>query len=430
MAEERKQLTLGLNLDDYRYEARHCIGQNQCRVIDLNYIKGMDFSFRCPPWQKETFNAYGAAGKCNLSYFLLTGKMDYTDPTLKEVVYQCMLCGACDAACKRNLDHEIQLMLESLRARLVEKGNGPMPEHVPITNNIESSHNRYGITQSKRLDWLTKDIKVADKADILFFVGCRSSFVDTEIATATARILNAAGADFMVMNDEPCCGHFVFTTGQIAKAKKMAEDNLKLIRDTGAKTVVFSCAEGYKTVKVDYPKLLGFATVDLGFEVVHITELVDQWVKEGKLKLKNRVDMKVTYHDPCNLGRLSEPWLPWEGVRGDWSRLDPPRTMRRGLQGVYEPPRDILKAIPGVELVEMVRHHENAYCCGNDGGVSEAFPDVASFAANERLREAASTGAEAIVSACPACKENFNDAAKDGMKVYDITELIALAIGK
>jgi len=430
MAEERKRLTLGLTLDDYRYEARHCIGQNQCRVIDLNYIKGMDFSFRCPPWQKETLNAYGAAGKCNISYFLLTGKLDYTDPTLKEVVYQCMLCGACDAACKRNLDHEIQLMLESLRARLVEKGNGPMPEHVSVTNNIESSHNRYGIAQRKRLDWLTKDIKVADKADILFFVGCRSSFVDTEIATATARILNAAGADFMVMNDEPCCGHFVFTTGQIAKAKKIAEDNLKLIRDTGAKTVVFSCAECYKTVKVDYPKLLGFATVDLGFEVVHITELVDGWVKEGRLKLENKVDMKVTYHDPCNLGRLSEPWLPWEGVRGQWAALDPPRDVRRGVHGVYEPPRDILKAIPGMELAEMPRRRDQAWCSGNDAGVKEAFPDLASFAASERLREAASIGAEAIVSCCPGCKENFNDAAKDGMRVYDITELIAAAIGK
>ena len=117
-------------------------------------------------------------------------------------------------------------------------------------------------------------------------------------------------------------------------------------------------------------------------------------------------------------------------MRGDWSRLDPPRTMRRGTQGVYEPPRNILKAIPGIDLVEMVRHHDSAWCCGNDGGVKEAFPDLALWTANERLREAATTGAQAVVSACPACKENFNDAAKNGIKFYDITELIATAIGK
>ena len=430
MAEKAKKFTLGVNLDDYRYEARHCDGQNHCRWIDLNHVTGVDFSWRCPPWQKEGFHVYGAAGKCHLTYHLMMGRLDWSDPGLRDMVYEDMLCGACDTGCKRNLDLEIQLMLESLRARLVEKGNGPMPQHVPVTQNIESSHNRYGITQKKRFDWVPRDVKVADKADMLYFVGCRAAFVNTEIATATAQILNAAKANFMVMKDEPCCGHFVFITGQMAKAKKLAQDNLKLIRQSGAKTVVFSCPECYKTFKVDYPKLLGFATSDLGFEVKHITELADQWVKEGRLKFTNRIDMKLTYHDPCNLGRLSEPWIPWEGVRGDWSRLDPPRTMRRGTQGVYEPPRNILKAIPGIDLVEMVRHHDSAWCCGNDGGVKEAFPDLALWTANERLREAATTGAQAVVSACPACKENFNDAAKNGIKFYDITELIATAIGK
>jgi Fe-S oxidoreductase len=430
MAAERNKYSLGLNLDDYKYEARHCDGQSHCRWIDFNYVPGVDFSWRCPPWQKETFTAYGAMGKCHLVYNLLTGKLDYSDPALRELVYECMLCGACDTGCKRNLDLEIQLMLESLRARLVEKGNGPMPQHESVTRNIESSHNRYGIAQSKRLDWMPIEVRVADKADILYFVGCRPAFVNTEIATATARILNAANADFMVMKDEPCCGHFLFTTGQIEKARKLAQDNLGLIRETGAKTVVLSCAEGYKTIKVDYPKLLGFATSDLGFEVMHITELVDQWVKEGRLKLENRIDMKLTYHDPCNLGRLSEPWIPWEGIRGDWSRLEPPRAMRRGIHGIYEPPRDILKAIPGIELIEMVRNRDNAYCCGNDGGVKEAFSEFSLWTAGERLREAASTGVEGIVSACPACKENFKDAAKNGMKVYDITELIATAVSK
>jgi Fe-S oxidoreductase len=430
MAEEAKRFTLGLNLDDYRYEARHCDGQSHCRWLDMNYITGVDFGWRCPLAQKEGFYAYSAMGKMHIIYQLLMGRLDYSDPTLREVVYKDPMCGACDVGCKRNLDHEIQLSLESLRARLVEKGNGPMPQHVPITNNIESSHNRYGIAQTKRLDWVPKDVKTATKADILYFVGCRAAFVNTEIASATARILNAANAPFMVVKDEPCCGHFVFITGQVEKARKLAQDNLKLIRQTGAKTVVFSCAEGYKTVKVDYPKLLGFATADLGFEVVHITQLVDKWVKDGTLKLGNRVDMKLTYHDACNLGRLSEPWIPWQGTREMWGRLNPPRTFRRGIHGVYEEPRDILKAIPGIELVEMVRRRDNAWCCGNDGGVKEAFPESALWTASERLREAASTGAEGIVSACPACKENLKDAAKNGMKVYDITELIAKAIGK
>lgn len=426
---EEKRLALALNLDDYKYDARHCVSCHQCRWIDYNYVPGLDFSWKCPPWQYEQFDAYGAEGKSRIVYDLLTDRLDWSDPRLRDIVYKDMLCGACDMGCKRNLDFERQAMLESLRARMVEKGYGPLPEHVEITDKIDSNRNYYGKDQTLRQNWMPKDIKVASQADILYFVGCRAAFVDTEIAVATARILNTASADFMLMKDEPCCGHFVFITGQIEKARKMAEDNLKLIRDTGAKTVVFSCAEGYKTVKVDYPKLLGLSTSDLGFEVVHLVELVDEWVKEGRLKLENRVDMKVTYHDPCNLGRLSEPWLHWEGERGDWGLLKPTRQFRRGITGIYEPPRNILNAIPGIEMVEMFRHHENAWCCGSDGGVKEAYPDLASWTAGERLREAAAVGAKAIVSCCPACRDSFSEVA-DGIKAYDITELIAKSIGQ
>lgn len=429
MAEEHKKFTLGLNLDDYRYEARFCDGQPHCLWIDFNYVQGVDFSLRCPSYWYEVYYPYGGRGKCHLVYSLLTGKLDYNDPSLRDIVYEDLLCGGCDTGCKRNLDLEIQAMLESLRARLVEKGNGPMPQHVPITSNIERGRNRYGMPQKKRHDWMPRNVKTAKRADILYFVGCRPSFVQTETAAATAKILNAANVEFMIMDDEPCCGNFLFTTGQMDKARKLAQDNLKRIRDTGAKTVVFSCAEGYKTVKVDYPKLLGFSTSDLGFEVKHITELVDEWVKEDRLKFTNKVDMRLTYHDSCHLGRLSEPWIHWEGIRGDFLRLDPPRTMRRGTEGVYEQPRDILKAIPGVELVEMVRHHESAWCCGNAAGCKEAFTDFSMATAGERLREATHVGAEGIVSACPGCKENFSDAAKNGMKVFDITELIATGLG-
>ncbi|MEW6143020.1 MAG: (Fe-S)-binding protein [Chloroflexota bacterium] len=432
MAGKPRKLSLGLNLDDYYFEARHCDGQTPCRWIEYNYVQGVDFSWGCPAWKNQGFDAYGAAGKCNIVYYLLMGKLDYADEGLRDIVYRDPLCGRCDAACKRCLDLEIELMLESLRARMVEKGYGPMPAHVEITQNIEKTGNRYGKSQTRRLDWVPADARPASRADILYFVGCRASLVDTGIAKATARIIAAAGEKYMVMKDEQCCGHLVFITGQVEKAKKLAKANLDAIRKTGAKKVVFSCAEGYKTIKVDYPKLLGFSTEDLGFEPVHITELAAPWVKEGRLKFNKRFDMRLTYHDPCNLGRKGEKWVKWEGIRENkFGAFVPPREfVRRGVHGVYEPPRDILKAIPGVQLVEMVRHHDNGYCCGADGGVKEAFPDVAISTAAERLAEAAHVGAEAIVTACPYCRGNFNDAKKDGMKVFDITEVMARAIGK
>jgi len=426
---EEERIELGLNLDDYRYDARHYPAQGHARWIDYNYIQGVDFSWRCPPWQHEGFDDYGAAGKCDIVDYLLRGKLDYSSPTLRDVAYRDPMCGSCDVAGKRNLDFELQLMLESLRVRLVERGYGPMPEHLEMTNYIETSGNRYGAKQSERHGWVPGDIKPAGRADVLYFAGCRASFADTDISRATAKIVASAGIPFMLMENEPCCGHFIYITGQLAKARKIAEENLKRVRETGAKTVVFGCAECYKTMKVDYPKMLGLATSDLGFAVKHITEMADSWIKEGSLKLANPLDMKVTYHDPCNLGRLSEPWLPWRGVRKEWGIFDPPRTLRRGMHGVYEPPRDILRAVRGLELVEMVRHHENAWCAGSDAGLKEAFPEFAGWTAGERLREAAATGAEAIVSCCPGCRAAFLDASRNGMKVYDITELLAGAIG-
>jgi len=428
MAQVSNKLTLGLNFDDYWYEARHCVSCAGCKWVELNYVPGKDFAYRCPSWQYGRFDAYGAAGKVKIIWDLLMGAMDYSDPALLEVAYRCNLCGGCDVGCKRNLDLEIQMMLETLRIRLVEKGVGPMPQHKAVTTSIDHSHNIYGIAQKKRLDWMPRGVSPAKHADLLYWAGCRASFVDTEIAQATAKILGAANKDFMVIREEPCCGNPIYTTGQVDKARKLAQENIKLIKESGAKTVVFSCAEGYRMMKVDYPKLLGISTVDLGFEVKHITELADGWVKDGSLKLENKVDLKLTYHDSCGLGRLSEPWFHWEGEIGDWATFVPPRNIRRGTNGVYEPPRDLLKAIPGVELVEMLRRRDQTFCCGAGAGAKEAFPDYALWAGGERLREAKAVGAEAVVAACPLCKENFKDAAKDGTSVYDITELIAMAI--
>jgi Fe-S oxidoreductase len=218
----------------------------------------------------------------------------------------------------------------------------------------------------------------------------------------------------------------------VNEARELAQHNVDAVRQTGAKTLLTSCAEGYRMWKVDYPKMLGMATADLGFEVVHLVEYVDQLVKDGALKLDNAVDLRLTYHDPCSLSRLSEPWVQWEGKRGLWGVVDPPLERRRGANGVYQPPRDVLSSIPGVELAEMPRMRENAFCCGAGRGTKEAFPDFALWAAEERLTEVKEVGAEAIVSACPWCKDNFAEAVSKnggGLKVLDFSELVLSALG-
>jgi Fe-S oxidoreductase len=204
---------------------------------------------------------------------------------------------------------------------------------------------------------------------------------------------------------------------------------MALIKKAGVKTLVTGCADGYQAFKVLYDKV----NLKGDLEVLHISEYIDRLIRSGKLKLKKKVAISVTYHDPCRLGRLGEPWIHWEGkkVPGDRFVFDPPKEYRRGTKGVYEPPRDVINSIPGIKLTEMTRIKEYSWCCGAGGGVNESNPDFALWTAKERIEEAKSTGAEAIITACPWCEKTFNEAIRksgSNLKVYDIVELVEKAI--
>jgi Fe-S oxidoreductase len=174
---------------------------------------------------------------------------------------------------------------------------------------------------------------------------------------------------------------------------------------------------------------------DYGIEVLHTTQVADALIREGSLQLTKPVPMKVTYHDPCHLGRQGEDYVPWNGketkIYGQVVVYDPPRPRYNGAFGVYEPPRDVLRAIPGLELVEMERTKEAAWCCGGGGAVPQAYPDFADFTASKRLDEAKTTGAEAIATACSSCNRILGSAAaSDGttMKAIDVLELVEQAL--
>ncbi|MBC8273757.1 MAG: (Fe-S)-binding protein [Chloroflexi bacterium] len=204
-----------------------------------------------------------------------------------------------------------------------------------------------------------------------------------------------------------------------------------MLKTAGVKTLVTPCSDGYSTFKSLYP-MIGIET---GVEVLHITEYLDRLIKDGKIKPTKRVPLHVTYHDPCHLGRLGEPYVPWNG---EWKKgasqiiyTEPQKPIRHGVDGVYEPPRDILRSIPGLELSEMERSRHYSWCCGAGGGVKEAYPDFAMWTATERIEEAKATGAEALVTACPWCERNFRDALQesgDRFRVYDVVELLQEAL--
>jgi Fe-S oxidoreductase len=159
-------------------------------------------------------------------------------------------------------------------------------------------------------------------------------------------------------------------------------------------------------------------------------EYIDRLIQEGKIKFTKSVPLTVTYHDPCHLGRLGEPYVAWEGqekkILNQIHTWEPRRPRNNGAHGIYDAPRNVLKSIPGVKLVEMERIREYSWCCGAGGGCSETYPEFSSWTAGERITEANATGAEALVTACPWCEGNFMNAVDENGKKIQVLDLIEL----
>ena len=221
---------------------------------------------------------------------------------------------------------------------------------------------------------------------LLYFRGCTAREKLNSISKATERILRAANIKFETLDDEKCCGSVLLRTGFLDDAIEQMNSNLK---DLEGKVILTSCAGCYKTLKEDYKKYLG---IDL--KVIHISQLLEQLIKEDKISLKGKDNLKVTYHDSCHLGRHA---------------------------GEYEAPRNVIKAIS--DLVEMENIREKSRCCGSGGGVKSAYGDLSNSIADLRIKEAKGTDADLLVTACPFCKLNLNENNED-LDVLDLSEFV------
>jgi Fe-S oxidoreductase len=416
-------------LQDYRATMQGCTRCSYCKWIPFAHVKSWRFAKGCPSIDYKNFQTYSAGGRLIAALSLLDRRSSYTDK-FPEIVYECLLCGNCDVTCKVcRYDMEPLETLRELRFKLVEDGQ-VLPQHRSIIDNLSKKDN---VEHGKWAEGLKVKNLNQESAQVVFHAGCQFSF-DKELretARAALTLLINAGVDVGIMGqDELCCGGRAYDTGYRAGFTQRARSNIQAWTKAGVKKVITSCADCYHAFKRLYPAELGS-----NFEVLHTVEFIDQLIKEGKLQFTKAIPMAVTYHDPCHLGRQGEDYIPWKGtakkVFGQITKHEPPKPRYNGAWGIYEAPRNILKAIPGLQLVEMERIREYAWCCGAGGGVREAYPDFSSWTARERIEEAASTGAEALVTACPWCERNFIDAAAGKgrkMKVYDIMELVQQAI--
>jgi len=390
-------------LEEIKRDVYNCAMCGQCRA---RYDK--EFRYVCPIREHTGgFYHYIARGKILIARGILEDKLEYT-PELAEVLYTCLLCGTCREVCNTKdaagnwLINSTEIF-KAMRADIVSEGIEIPEGAAKLAVAVEKTGNIYEAPKADRMKWLTPDIKVADKANLLYYPGCVSAYRLSGVAQATAKILNKAGVEFMLLGDkEICCGDPLFMTGQLDLAREVVRKNLSLIKKTGAKRVVTACAGCYRTITQEWPEVTG---KKLPFEVIHSTQLVKGLVDSGKIRLPKAIEKTVTYHDPCELGRHC---------------------------GIYDEPREIIESIPGIELVEMLRNRRAAWCCGAGGGVKASFPDLAVEIAGDRLEEAKEAGATMIVSACPTCEMNLSDAimaSGDGLATADVMELVVEAMG-
>ncbi|RLF57268.1 MAG: (Fe-S)-binding protein [Thermoplasmata archaeon] len=310
-------------------------------------------------------------------------------------LWACLSCARCSVRCPAEIDFPEFARVCREKARKL--GNLPQESHHGILQAV-AAFQTFDIRQ-KRTEWAEGVGTFRDSGEYFYFVGCLPYFDVTfrylglssiEVAHSTLTLLNRMGVEPVVSNEERCCGHDALWSGDEATFRELGRINLEVITASGAKTVIFSCPEGYFTFKHHYPEYFG----DLPFEVLHMTEFLARELPGAGLSFRPSSNGAVTYQDPCRLGRMA---------------------------GVYDPPRDLLRLIPEGRLVEMERSRENALCCGTSAWME--CSSCSKAMQMERLSEALRTGAHTLITACPKCQIHLTCAQENTdlkMKVVDI----------
>ncbi len=353
----------------------------------------------CPTYAQGDLESMNARGRISLAFALLTGQAQGSQD-MAERLYQCMLCLNCKYTCPAQVD--VAAIVQAARKRLVEQGYIPELFKKLMSDMVELG-NPFNQPRDTRCDSYPVGYEAKEKAEVMLHLGCVSSYQDVKIIPAFMKILDAAGIDYTTMGEaENCCGYLAYLIGDMNSFKQVAQANADIFADKEVQTLMTTCAGCYKTFSELYPEY-DFGN---GYKSEHVVFAMEKLIEDGQLKFKDDAkQMKVIYHDPCDLGRHL---------------------------GVYEPPREVIKALPGVELLEFPTNRTLAKCCGGGGGVKAFDNPLSGDIGFERIKAAIDQGADTVVSACPSCKNTLNQAAARArkeklgkVKVMDITELVA-----
>ncbi|AFM24622.1 (Fe-S)-binding protein [Desulfomonile tiedjei] len=322
-----------------------------------------------------------------------------------EDIWRCTTCGRCPQKCPR----DVKQIESGVALRKIATAYQVFPPSVKPVRTASASlvgeGNPLSEERKNRANW-AQGLSVqpfTEEMEILYFPGCYLSYDPRlkKVARATAEILNKAEVNFGILGEkESCCGESIRKTGEEELFRRLAKENIKTFIENGVKKILVSSPHCYHTFKNEYPEFM------VHFEVIHLSQYLFQLIQEGRLQLNKSYEKKITYHDPCYLGRHN---------------------------GIYDEPREVLKKVSGLELNEMIDSRVDSLCCGGGGGriwmetpKGERFCDL-------RLEQAMSVGAEVLVTACPYCISNFEDSrltldAAEKIEVKDITEIIQAVI--
>jgi Fe-S oxidoreductase len=322
-----------------------------------------------------------------------------------EDIWRCTTCGRCSERCPRGVKQPEAMV--AFRRIATKYGIFPVPVRPlrAVSAGLSGEGNPFGEERAKRAEWAEGlPVKTfTEGTELLYFPGCYPCYDPRlkKVARATAGLLHKAGVDFGILGTkENCCGESIRKAGNEELFKRLARENIKTFVDNGVKTILVSSPHCYHTFKNEYSEF------KVNFEVIHITQYLLELLRDGRLKISKEFRKRVTYHDPCYLGRHN---------------------------GIFDEPREVLRRIPGLELVEMPETKKDSLCCGmGGGGIWMETPKDQRFS-NLRLEQAVEVGAEVLVTSCPYCITSFEDSRlilnySDLIEVKDITEVLQEAV--
>ena len=369
-------------LEKYLDQINNCTRCGFCRLWGWADVETVCPVYKFTPgWETQY-----ARGKVKLSKMIAQGEGDISEELVKHT-YMCTLCGHCEVACPLDLPlHEI---FQALRTELAEQGH-TLSDHRLLAENIEKYRHPFGERRRHQYG----EGSPAEKVNILYYPGCNANYNAPKIIRANKALFEKAALDFHILAEDACCGYPLYENGQLDEMKKTAARTMAVLHRYNPRMIVTSCPGCYHALKNLYPEML---SLEQPFEIVDISIFLAEIT--AKLELTN-TEKVITWHDPCVLGRQL---------------------------GVYEEPRQVLKSVPGLQLVELKLHHEKSKCCGASLAEVHDLNELSMQVAVDRVKEIGQVGAEELVTSCPACYINLKRAAsfsQSKAKVKFISELI------